>query len=201
MTSEIAYVLIGFVAGSVPFAYLAARLAGRDIRREGSGNVGATNVWRVLGPRYGFPTFLLDALKGYLPALLALHAHGPTVAVLAGAAAILGHTFTPFMRFRGGKGVATASGVAAALTPIVWIVLVLTFLAVLWLTRYVSVASVTIAAGYPILLAITQAEKVYVVFAAAVAVAVIGRHRGNLARLRAGTERRTERFGRGASRA
>jgi hypothetical protein len=117
LTSLLTAIVGGFLCGSIPFGYWAGKLKGLDIRQHGSGNIGATNVIRVCGKGIGIPVFILDMLKGWLPTwyagvhLAAGTSSGTTLAVLAGFAAILGHTFTPWLGFKGGKGVATATGV------------------------------------------------------------------------------------------
>jgi acyl phosphate:glycerol-3-phosphate acyltransferase len=185
-------VLGGYLLGSMPFGYWVVRLLLReDIRRVGSGNIGATNVWRTYGRRYGIPIVVLDVAKGFVPALVGTLLVNELVGVLAGGAAMLGHWRPLFLRFqKGGKTVATAGGtffgVATALGLIglgIWIV---TFL----VTRYASVASMVTALSLPFVgLALGEPWPV-IVFAAAAAVAVLLLHQQNLARLRAGTESR-----------
>ncbi len=189
-----------YLAGSLPFGYWAGRAAGRDVRREGSGNTGATNVWRTLGPRYGAPVLALDALKGFVPALVGLALYGPGVAVLASGAALLGHSFPIFLGFGGGKGVATGTGTVLALTPLVTLPFVALFLAVLWTTRYVSLASMTACAGYTLACLALGEPWPVTLYAALGTAGIIWRHRANIRRLRAGTESRTKTFGRGAGR-
>jgi glycerol-3-phosphate acyltransferase PlsY len=141
-----------YLLGAVPFGYLVARARGVDILRQGSGNIGATNVGRVLGKRLGLLVFLLDFAKGALPVWLAgllpqpeeLYPH--TLPVVAGVAAFLGHLFPVYLRFRGGKGVATGAGVIAVLVPPLTAWVLGAWAVVLLLTRYVSLASLTAAA-------------------------------------------------------
>ena len=147
----VALVALAYLGGAIPFGYLAGRLSGIDIRTHGSGNTGATNVWRALGPRVGFPVFVLDLLKGFVPAAIGLHLGGAGLAVIAGAAAIIGHTWPVFLGFGGGKGVATAGGVGLAVAPLALLCLPPIFLAILWLTRYVSLASMTVTCLFPVL--------------------------------------------------
>src|SRR5438445_8079815 len=140
---------VAYLIGAVPFGYLVARSRGVDIFQEGSGNIGATNVGRVLGKRFGILVFFLDFAKGALPVAVAGWMAGGAEAnlpqnsleVTAGLAAFLGHLFPIYLRFRGGKGVATGAGVVAVLLPVPAITALLTWVAVLCLTRYVSLAS------------------------------------------------------------
>ncbi len=192
-------VVAAYVGGSLPLGYWAGRLRGIDIREHGSGNTGATNVWRVLGRRVGVPVLVGDLLKGLVPTLVGLDIAGPGVAVVAGAAAVAGHTFPVLLRFGGGKGVATSAGVVLALTPLHAVGLALLFVVVLWLFRYVSLASMVTATLYPVAAIATGEPWPVVAFGAVAAVGIIARHRANIGRLRAGTEARTSRFGRGAA--
>jgi acyl phosphate:glycerol-3-phosphate acyltransferase len=152
----------------------------------------------VLGRRVGVPVLVGDLLKGLVPALVGLEIAGAETAVLAGSAAVLGHTFPLLLRFGGGKGVATSAGVVLALTPLHGIGLALVFVAVLWLFRYVSLASMLAATLYPLTTLATGEPWPIVAFGAVAALGIVVRHRANLGRLRAGTEARTSRFGRGA---
>jgi glycerol-3-phosphate acyltransferase PlsY len=198
-------VLIGsYLLGSLPFGYLAGRLAGIDIRTVGSGNVGATNVVRVLGKRYGYPVFALDFLKGFAAVLTAtLIAPGrPTdwnspgiFGILAAMFSVLGHLYPPWLKFKGGKGVATSAGALLALTPIATLMGIAIWIIVFWLTRYVSLASIAAAVILPILILVVGSHdrydgKLLVYVSLCVAVVVIWRHRSNLSRLLRGTEPR-----------
>ncbi len=190
-------VVLAYLAGSVPWGFLAARSAGVDIRTKGSGNTGATNVWRVLGRRYGIPVMVLDVAKGALPVLVGQHAFGSGVAIVAGAAAVLGHTFPVFLGFSGGKGVATTAGVVIAITPIVALGMIALMVALLWLFRYVSLASMCCAVAYPLACLATGQPWPVLVFGTLAAAGIVARHRANIVRLRAGTEPKISRFGRG----
>ncbi|WP_131919808.1 glycerol-3-phosphate 1-O-acyltransferase PlsY [Heliophilum fasciatum] len=176
-----------FVLGSIPFAYLAGRLRGIDIRQHGSGNVGATNAFRVLGAPLGALVLLCDASKGALAAWWGL-AQGELIAVLMGLAAILGHTFSPFMRFKGGKGVASAAGVFLLLAPDVMGVTVVLFLASVLLTRYVSVGSMLASVTLPALMVWWDKPFPYQIVAVVTGAFVFYRHIPNLQRLLAGQE-------------
>jgi len=195
-----ALIAVAYGGGSLPWGYWAGRRAGVDIRTQGSGNTGATNVWRVLGRGYGIPVLLLDILKGFVPALVATHVYGAGPAVLAGAAAVLGHTFPVLLGFGGGKGVATTGGVVIALTPLLALPLALVLVALLWLWRYVSLASMITACLYPVACLATGQPWPITAFGVVMAVGIVWRHRANIGRLRAGTEARTRAFGRGATR-
>ncbi|WP_417999840.1 glycerol-3-phosphate 1-O-acyltransferase PlsY [Heliomicrobium modesticaldum] len=185
--SSLGLIVLSFFLGSIPFAYLVGRLRGIDIRQHGSGNVGATNAFRVLGAGFGALTLILDAGKGALAAWLGL-ANGETMAVIAGLAAILGHTFSPFMRFKGGKGVASAAGVVLLLVPDVTLICLLAFGLAVFLTKYVSVGSLTAAALLPLLMFFLDKPLPYQLFALVTALFVIYRHNSNIRRLLAGTE-------------
>jgi acyl phosphate:glycerol-3-phosphate acyltransferase len=185
-------ILVGYLFGSIPFALLVPRgLAGVDVRRAGSGNVGSANVLRTSGVAMALLVMVLDIAKGAGSVLLAdrWSAAGATPAV-AGLAAIVGHVYPIWLRFRGGKGVATACGVFAVLTP--WAVLpaVALFVATVWATRVVSLGSlVAILALGPIAYALAAPRASWLA-AAGASILIVFRHRSNVARLRAGTERR-----------
>jgi acyl phosphate:glycerol-3-phosphate acyltransferase len=185
-------VVAGYLVGSLPFGYWLVRvLRGEDIRLRGSGNIGATNVWREYGRAFGLPIVLLDVTKGFLPALVGLLVGGETVGVLAGAAAMLGHWRPLFLGLqRGGKTVATAGGVTLALAPIAAIVCVAVWLLTFLLTRYSSVASLVTALTLPVSTLLLGEPWQTVAFAALTCVAVFVLHRHNIRRLVNGTESR-----------
>ena len=187
-----AFVAAGYIVGSLPFGYWLVRLGrGVDIRTLGSGNIGASNVWRSFGWRYGLPTALLDVAKGFLPALLATIVAGSLAGVLAGAAAMVGHWRPLFLRFaRGGKMVATAAGAFLGIAPLAVAIAAGAWLAVLLAFRYVSLASMAAALVVPLAALLLGEPWPVVAFAAAAAAGVVAVHRSNVARLRAGTERR-----------
>ena len=194
--------LLGYVLGSIPFAYIAGKLArGIDLRQHGSGNLGATNVYRTLGAKIAAVVFVLDTLKGALPVLaVRQYAVGPHLelwAIAAGVAAIIGHAKPIFLFWKGGgKGVATAGGVFLALAPIPALASMAAFVVVLLLTGYVSVSSLTAAVVLPLVLAATSGVRTPL-FAVSVVIAlfVFWTHRANIGRLRRGEEHR---FGRKA---
>jgi acyl phosphate:glycerol-3-phosphate acyltransferase len=178
------FAMLGFGAGSIPFGVIVARLAGVDIQAHGSGNIGATNVARVLGVVPGLIVLVLDAAKGALPTLVALRCAGELdTAIATGAAAILGHCFSPFLGFRGGKGVATALGVFLVLTPSLVAFAVLVFVIVLGLSRVPALGSL---AGVATLAAILIWQRAHAVAALAVGtlLLLLYTHRSNLAKLR-----------------
>ena len=187
-------VLGGYLLGSLPFGYWLPRIfRGEDIRTRGSGNVGASNVFRVYGRRLGIAVALLDLGKGFAAALLGIWAGGALVGVLAGAAAMLGHAKPIFLRFqKGGKMVATAGGAALALAPLAAVCCVGTWLAVFLLTRYASVASIATALTLPLFVFLFGYPWPVLAFGVAGAAAVIFLHRHNLRRLAGGTEHRFE---------
>jgi glycerol-3-phosphate acyltransferase PlsY len=185
-----AVIVASYLLGAVPFGYLAGRLRGIDLRRHGSGNTGGTNAIRVLGARYGVPAMALDVAKGVAPVVLARHVDGLGLAVLAGVAAMLGHTFPVFLGFGGGKGVATAAGVTLALVPWLTAALFAVWIVVVLFTRYVSVGSITIALGLIVGLFLLDEPWPVRAFGLFASGMVLWRHRTNVARLRAGTEHR-----------
>ena len=184
-------ILFGYLAGSVPFAFLLARRAGIDVRFAGSGNVGAANVMRTTGTRRAILVMSLDVAKGALAVALALVAHaGVTLTALAAAAAVVGHIYPVWLRFHGGKGVAVAAGVFAVLTPIATALAAGLFLVIVWLTRYVSLGSIAATVALPPAAWITGEPIAVVLAAAGSGGLILFRHRGNIRRLREGTERR-----------
>jgi glycerol-3-phosphate acyltransferase PlsY len=188
---ELAAVALGYVAGSIPFAYVLARRHGVDLRTAGSGNVGAANVMRTSGVADGVAAMLLDALKGALAVLVAQRlASGPATPVAAGLAAIIGHIYPVWLGFRGGKGVATAAGVFGVLAPVAVGAAAAVFLVAVWATKYISVGSMAAAISLGVAAAAADAPAPVVVGAVLAAVIIIHRHRANLARVVAGTERR-----------
>ena len=185
-------ILVGYGVGSLPLGYLAAnQLKGIDLRRVGSGNVGATNMYRTGGLAMALLVVLVDVAKGAGSVLLAWRVGADAIGpVSAGVAAIVGHIFPVWLRFRGGKGVATACGVFWVLAPLATAMASVIFVGAVWMTRYVSLGSVIATAVLPTFLWVTNATAAVVVGGVAAAVLVIERHRPNLARLREGTERR-----------
>ncbi len=185
-------VLGGYLLGSMPFGYWLVRLLkGDDIRKVGSGNIGATNVWRTYGKAYGIPIVVLDVAKGFVPALVGTLVAGELVGVLAGGAAMLGHWRPLFLRFqKGGKTVAAAGGTFFGVAPLLGLIGLGIWIVVFVVSRYASLASMVTAAALPLVgLALGEPWPV-IVFAAIACVAVLVLHKGNISRLRAGTESR-----------
>lgn len=187
-------VLLAYLIGATPTSYLAGRLGrGIDLREHGSKNLGATNVYRVLGWAYAIPVALIDIAKGVIPVkVLAPWSNGPAwFTVALGIAAVLGHMFSPYVRFRGGKGVATAAGVFFALAPFAVAISIPIWLVTLWVSGYVSVASLVVAVLFPLWVRLTEPSQPYTFWAAVALALLIGySHRANIRRLREGTENR-----------
>ncbi len=183
--------LLGYLTGSVPFAFLLARPAGVDLRVAGSGNVGAANVLRTAGARRAALVMILDVAKGVLAVAIAQFANAGSATIAAtGAAAVLGHVYPVWLRFHGGKGVAVAVGVFAMLAPLATVIVIALFLLVVRVTRFISLGSVAATVALPPAAWLTGAPPIVVVTAMATASLIVFRHRGNISRLRAGTERR-----------
>lgn len=195
--------VFAYFFGAIPFALIIGKLHGVDIRKVGSGNVGATNVTRAVGPVQGKICFVLDLLKGAIPVLAAQVALPGCagVAIAAGAIAILGHMFPVYLKFKGGKGVSTGAGVALALAPLPLLCALALWVLLFLATRYVSVASIAAAAGLPVFAYIFRLVNVgntaakstpVLIFFCAIAAITVYRHRSNIKRLLEGTENRFE---------
>jgi glycerol-3-phosphate acyltransferase PlsY len=184
------WILAAYLLGATPTSYIAGKLGrGIDLRQHGSKNLGATNVYRTLGWKYAIPVALFDIAKGAVPVLLA-----PPPAwlpIAAGGAAVLGHMFSPFVSFRGGKGVATAAGMFLALAPLPVLFAMIVWGVCVWLTGYVSLSSIIAVASVPVWLRIVGPDSSYVFWASiGLVVLIVFAHRRNIARLIAGTESR-----------
>lgn len=189
MLSEIILVIASYLLGSVPTGLLLGKALGVDIRAAGSGNIGATNVYRTLGRKVGIVTLLGDCLKGLVPVLAARWLGLPDIWVAAaGFAAFFGHVYTVFLRFKGGRGVATALGVFLGTCPMAVLLALGVFSLVLWKWRYVSLASITAAAAMPIFVAVIDGRPLIIAMTLLIAVLIIWKHHENISRLRAGTE-------------
>ena len=188
-------VVVGYVCGSMPWGYWLVHIfRHQDIRTQGSGNIGATNVWRVHGRRLGLPAVALDTLKGFVPALVATKLAGHDAGVLTGGAAMLGHFRPLFLKFqRGGKVVATTGGAFLGVAPIVGGLGAGVWLLVFGLTRYASVASITSALSLPLWSWLLGYPWPVTVFAGAAGLAVVVLHRANIKRLVRGEEARFSR--------
>jgi acyl phosphate:glycerol-3-phosphate acyltransferase len=191
MTGVVVAVAAGYLLGSLPFGYWAGRLRGIDLRLAGSGNTGATNVMRVLGLKIGVVVMALDIGKGVAAVLIARSvSDNELVWVLAAAAAVVGHMYPLFLGFKGGKGVAVGAGTMLALVPWMGVAAFVLWLCISLATRYVSIGSVVTAIAYPAAAFLTDQPWPVRLFALGAGAWVIWRHRGNIARLRAGTEHR-----------
>jgi len=215
--------LIAFLAGSIPFGLLIAKAEGVNIREHGSGNIGATNVLRVVGKPYGIGCLILDLLKGLIPTLIGIslfnyeghtnpmiigalssyavdlpQLQAQTLQIVTGLAAILGHNYSPWIGFKGGKGIATSAGVLIALMPAGIVILVVVWILLFFTTKYVSVASIGAALSLPILtiygswyhgkIETGTWNKPLFVFSIVIALLAVWRHRSNIKSLKDGTE-------------
>lgn len=181
---------VSYLIGSVPFGYLISRYVyGIDIRQCGSGNIGATNVYRTLGKVPGIIVLMLDACKGVLAVLIARYVLGDDVSqVIVATGAILGHAYSVFLKFKGGKVVATGAGVIFTFSPVAGLIALFLFILSVVVTRYVSVGSMTAAISIPVSFYLLDMKTPYLVFAVLVAVFVIYKHRTNIKRLLLRTE-------------
>jgi glycerol-3-phosphate acyltransferase PlsY len=189
-------ILAAYLLGATPTSYIAGKLGrGIDLREQGSKNLGATNVYRILGWNYAIPVALVDIVKGAIPVLFfarwAGAAEHPWLPVALGGAAVLGHMFSPYVSFKGGKGVATAAGMFLALAPVAVLLAILVWGICLWLTGYVSLSSIIAVTSVPLWVALLQPDSPYVFWASIALVAlIVFAHRRNIGRLFAGTENR-----------
>jgi glycerol-3-phosphate acyltransferase PlsY len=189
--SAAALVVAAYLIGALPHSYLAGRLRGMDLRAHGSGNLGATNAFRVLGWRWAAPVMALDVVKGFVPTRFfppLIGAEGPAWPLAFGVAAILGHVFPVYVGFRGGKGVATGSGVFLALAPAAVGIGLLIWAALVGVTGIVSLASLAAALSLPALVWWLRGPDLVFYVALALAAFVVGTHRANIARLLRGEE-------------
>ncbi|MBB6226156.1 glycerol-3-phosphate 1-O-acyltransferase PlsY [Polymorphobacter multimanifer] len=187
--AQLIWFLPGYLLGSIPFGLLLTRMIGIDIRSVGSGNIGTTNVLRTGNKRLAAATLLLDAGKGAAAVLLARYFAGDGAAMLAGLAAFIGHVWPVWLKFRGGKGVATLLGVALAAVPLAGLAALLTWLGGALLTRFSSVGGMAAAVAAP-LAALAMGKTHSAITLAIMAAILIWKHRDNIVRLRAGTESR-----------
>ena len=190
-------VVAGYFLGSIPTGFLVARARGIDIRKVGSGNMGATNVFRILGKGPGILVLLVDALKGAASVLAARYFWMPmadtspslqAIPIIAALAAVLGHNYTCWLGFKGGKGIATSAGVLAALVPIPFLIILATWIAVFAVSRYVSLASISAAAVLPVATALHREPLPVVCLTLVLGLLAIWKHKPNIERLMAGTE-------------
>jgi glycerol-3-phosphate acyltransferase PlsY len=189
LTRLLLAVVVGFALGAIPFGVLLARARGVDLKKIGSGNIGATNAARALGKKAGIVVLLLDTAKAYLPTAAALWlGYGAEVAAAAGGAAFLGHLFSPFLRFKGGKGVACGLGTFLALAPAAAAIAAAVCIVVVVITRVGSLGSLLGAAALLPALYLLHAPLVYLQLAAAMFLLIVWRHRDNLGRMLRGSE-------------
>jgi acyl phosphate:glycerol-3-phosphate acyltransferase len=190
----VAVLIVAYLIGGIPFGLILVRaISGTDVRASGSGNIGATNVLRTAGPALGILTLILDGAKGWLAVYLAARFTGGNVAWMSGAAAAVigGHVFSPYLKFTGGKGVATFTGAFLFLTPATLAVLAVLFVAAVSYQRYISFGSVFCALVFPLGVWLIQRPGLPVMLAAIFASSlVLYKHKGNIERLLAGTERK-----------
>lgn len=190
MTDYILTAILAYLIGSIPSGLILGKLFWHtDLREHGSHNIGATNAWRTLGKGPGIAVFIADSLKGQAGVALGIFLVGtPLAAVIGGLFAIIGHSFSLFLRFRGGKGVATSLGVLTMLMGNVTFIVFVVWFTIVYMTRYVSLGSVVAAFLTPVLAALFAYPVEYIVFSVIAAVLVIVRHRENIKRLMNGTE-------------
>ena len=189
MLPEITLVIASYLLGSVPTGLLLGKALGVDIRATGSGNIGATNVYRTLGRKVGILTLLGDCLKGLIPVLAAHWLGLPDIwTAAAGFAAFFGHVYTVFLRFKGGRGVATALGVFLGTSPLSVLAAIGVFALVLWKWRYVSLSSIAAAGAIPVIVTLVEHKAFFTFMAIIIATIVIHKHHENIERLKAGTE-------------
>jgi glycerol-3-phosphate acyltransferase PlsY len=189
----IVLMVLAYLAGSIPFGVVVGKLFyGVDVREHGSGNVGTTNVFRVLGKKAGAVVMVCDILKGYLPAAIAAALFTPWAAIFIAAAPVVGHMHSVFLKGKGGKGIATGAGVVLALVPLAFAIIFATWLVLIVVTKYVSIASLTAAVLVPVLTIWLDEPLPYEIAGVLVAILVWWAHRGNIRRLLAGEEHRVK---------
>jgi len=188
---EALLVIFSYLLGSVPSGLIIGKLSGLDVRKAGSGNIGATNLARLLGKKIGLLTLVADTAKGLIPILLAQEIGlSDPISALVGIAAFLGHVYPIFLKFKGGKGVATGFGVLLGLAPLATTILLLIFAAVAVMTRIVSLSSMVSAVAAPLVLWLFYYSPTYIIMAALIAIMIVFRHYANIQRLLNGTEPR-----------
>jgi glycerol-3-phosphate acyltransferase PlsY len=184
-----ALAITAYLIGSIPTGLILGKACGVDVRSEGSGNIGATNLYRTVGWKIGVLTLIGDCLKGFIPVMVVKYSMLPSdYAVWVGLAAFCGHVFSVFLKFKGGKGVATALGVFLALTPLALAVAVGIFVVLMFVWRYVSLGSIGAAAVIPVAVALLGGGRLLTLVTLVIALIVILRHHENIRRLLAGTE-------------
>jgi len=189
-------VVVSYLIGSIPMGVLISRTKGVNIREHGSGNIGATNVWRTLGPVPGITVLLLDMSKGVAAVLIGRHFGGTETELLAAFGALCGHSWSIFLTFKGGKIVATGAGVLLAISPAATLVALVVLLTTVGISRYVSLGSILAAVSVPISLYLLHMDGLYVLFGVLLMIFVIYKHRANIERILAGTELKVGKGGR-----
>lgn len=187
----VVYLILSYLIGAIPFAYIISKVFKNiDIRKHGSGNPGATNVYRTVSKPLGILTFICDALKGFVPVFFVTFINPPSylIVLLVALVTILGHIYTVFLNFKGGKGVATGCGIFLAINPIATLICLAVFAIILALSKYVALASIFAAITLPISLFLSGATIEVVVFSIFIAGIVVFRHRSNIKRILNGTE-------------
>ena len=183
--------VLAWLFGSIPFGLVIGKVFYHvDVRRYGSGNVGTTNVFRVLGKKAGTAVLICDMLKGYIPAVIAAHFFNPWFAIFVAAAPVVGHMYSIFLKGRGGKGIATGAAVVAALVPLVFLIIIAVWIVLMLTTRYVSVASLAATFLVPVLVIWFGDPVPYQIAAVLVTIVIFYAHRGNIRRLIHGEEHR-----------
>lgn len=182
------YIIASYLIGSIPFGFIIAKMMGVDIRRHGSGNIGATNVWRTIGPGAGLAVLALDAAKGAAAVFIGRQAGLAGVELLTGIAALVGHAFPVYLGFKGGKIIATAAGVLLALAPQVLLIAFTVFIAIVLVSRYVSLGSVGAALSVPLSMFLLHYSLLYNIFGGVLCLLAVLKHIPNIKRLAQGTE-------------
>jgi glycerol-3-phosphate acyltransferase PlsY len=191
IAAQLLVIAAAYLIGSIPTGLLLGKAYGIDVRKEGSGNIGATNLYRTVGRKVGIITLIGDCLKGMLPVLIVkASTFPPELAAWAGLAAFCGHVFSLFLKFKGGKGVATAMGVFLALAPVAVTIAIALFAVLLFIWRYVSLGSIAAAAAMPLAVYLLGGSRTITAVTLVIALIVIARHHENISRLLSGTESR-----------
>lgn len=188
-------VIVSYLIGSIPFGYLLAKIKGVDIMERGSGNIGATNVWRNLGPVPGLVVLLLDMGKGAAAVLVGRNLGGPETELLAAMAVLSGHSWSVFLRFKGGKMIATGGGVVLAIHPVLVLVAFVVWVTTVALSRYVSLGSMLGAVSVPVTMVIMKMSAWHIAFGVIMAMLAIYKHRSNIGRILDGTESKVTKGG------
>jgi glycerol-3-phosphate acyltransferase PlsY len=191
IAAQLLVIATAYLIGSIPTGLLLGKAYGIDVRKEGSGNIGATNLYRTVGRKVGIITLIGDCLKGMLPVLLVkASTFPPELAAWVGLAAFCGHVFSLFLKFKGGKGVATALGVFLALAPVAVTIAIALFAVLLFIWRYVSLGSIAAAAAMPLAVYLLGGSRTITAVTLVITLIVIVRHHENISRLLSGTESR-----------